>query len=102
MQGESHAHSALLEWLQAQRSTVLVGIDGGGGSEKSTFARALERVDPSLVTVVEMDDFFRPSHDRPRGEGRDKPIGGDFDWQRLRDQVLVPIAEEKNSSYQRR
>ncbi len=48
-----------------------------------------------------MDDFFLPSTQRPAGCGADKPLGGDFDWQRLRDQVLIPLAHNQPASYQR-
>lgn len=87
--------------LPRQASTLLIGVDGPGGAGKSVFARALAGVLPGDVPVVEMDDFFRPSIERQSGDPRGKPIGADFDWQRLRAQVLRPLACEVTASYQR-
>ncbi|MCK4470579.1 MAG: uridine kinase, partial [Anaerolineae bacterium] len=84
--------------------TLLMGIDGPGGVGKSTFAAALARrlqQERISVTIVRMDDFFLPSTQRPAGCGTDKPLGGDFDWQRLRDQVLIPLVHHQPASYQR-
>ena len=84
--------------------SFLIGIDGPGGAGKSTFAAALARRlqrERISVAVVHKDDFFLPSTQRPAGYGADKPLGGDFDWQRLRDQVLIPLAHRQPASYQR-
>jgi uridine kinase len=53
------------------------------------------------VSVVEVDDFFLPSSGRPCGGPLEKPIGGDFDWRRLRDQVLEPLRRGQNARYDR-
>ena len=75
--------------------TVLVGIDGRGGSGKSTLARELAALLPE-VTVVEFDDFYRPLDERRlmAAQGDDE-VGGDFDWRRVRDQVLQPLADDE-------
>jgi uridine kinase len=94
----------LLERVNAMRrprQTLLIGVDGAGGSGKSTFAQSLRFYDPDQVTVVEMDDFFRPSAHRPPGVGADKPIGEDFDWRRVADQVLDPLNRDHVAHYQR-
>jgi uridine kinase len=83
---------------------ILIGIDGPGGSGKSTFAVALARrlqQERISAAIVHMDDFFLPSTQRPAGDGADKPPGSDFDWQRLRHQVLIPLAHHQPTSYQR-
>ncbi len=73
---------------------VVVGIDGCGGSGKSTLARHL-----GAATVIEFDDFYRPSSTRlPPG---DADIGGNFEWRRLRDQVLLPLRRGEEARYQR-
>ena len=51
--------------------------------------------------VVEMDDFFLPSSARLPGDPRSKPVGADFDWQRLRAQVLLPLGQDQPGRYQR-
>jgi uridine kinase len=74
----------------------VVGIDGPGGSGKSTLAaRLADRLDG--CTVVHADDFYLPSAVRPE---RDFAIGGQFDLDRLRDQVLVPAGAGRASRYQ--
>jgi uridine kinase len=83
---------------------ALVSIDGLGGSGKSTLAAGLaERLGGTeQVTVVHGDDFYRPmpAEDRlllsPQA-GYDQY----FDWQRLRDQVLIPLASGTSAQYQR-
>lgn len=87
--------------LPRRCGTLLIGIDGPGGAGKSVFARALSAALPGNTTIVEMDDFFHPSAERLPGDPRDKPIGADFDWRRLRTQVLWPLAQEKTARYQR-
>ncbi len=53
------------------------------------------------MTVVAMDDFFLPSSARLPGDPRSKPIGADFDWQRLQAQVLLPLGQDQPGRYQR-
>jgi uridine kinase len=67
--------------------TVLVGIDGYGGAGKSTFAAAAAQRVPSAV-VVHVDDFAAP--DIPQ-----------WDWDRLRAQVLLPLLAGRPGRYQR-
>jgi uridine kinase len=81
--------------------TVLVGIDGRGGSGKSTLARELEAL-LADVTVVEFDDFYRVLYERRlRAAQGDDEVGGDFDWRRVRDQVLQPLADDEVARYRR-
>jgi phosphoribulokinase len=75
------------------RRPLLVGIDGPGGSGKSTLARRLvPRV--AGAVVVEGDDFYRDLTDDDRA-ALDAASGYDryFDWQRLREQVLLPVRQ---------
>ena len=87
----------------AGKSPVLVGIDGLGGAGKSTFARHLEhQIDRSAV-VVEGDDFYRdiPEDARVLLDAR-QGVEQYFDWQRLRREVLEPVAHgESLLRYQR-
>lgn len=92
---------ARLGGLERRNRTLIVGIDGRGGSGKSTFARELEQASCD-VTVVEFDDFYRPLAERQERAGRgDTEIGGNFDWRRLRDQVLLPLSHDEPATYQR-
>ena len=40
--------------------------------------------------MIEFDDFYRPF--ATRLAPRDPDIGGNFEWRRLRDQVLLPLS----------
>jgi uridine kinase len=87
--------------LPCRRQSRLVGIDGRGGSGKSTIGRALSALTDSSV-VIEFDDFYRPSAQRGRlSEEGGGEIGGNFDWRRVRDQVLAPLAADQPARYQR-
>lgn len=91
-----------LKMLQRQKVCLLVAIDGLGGAGKSTLAQLLEQQLKALgwiVTVVKHDDFYLPSSQRENQQAR--MIGRDFDWERLRDQVLIPVRERRSTHYQR-
>ncbi len=88
-----------LRQLSASGPVLLVGIDGPGGSGKSTVA---EQVAQAVgAAVVRVDDFYRPSDQRWYGSDADRPIGADFDLQRLRVQVLIPLTAGSPAAYQR-
>ncbi|MEU9028695.1 uridine kinase [Streptomyces sp. NPDC048383] len=75
----------------------LVGIDGPGASGKSTLAALLaDRLDGAAV--VHIDDFYRPSAERPADTDQ---IAGNFDLPRLLDQVLRPASAGTIVRYQR-
>lgn len=91
-----------LKARQRQSVCLLVAIDGFGGAGKSTLAQLLEQQLTALgwiVAVVRHDDFYHPSHRRENQQAG--AIGCDFDWERLRDQVLIPIRKKQSACYQR-
>ncbi len=90
----------LIASIPKKQSTLLIGIDGCGGSGKSTFANKL-RDKFSRVTIVHMDDFYLPSSQIMKIHPVSKPIGADFDWNRVLNQVLEPISQNKEGHYQR-
>lgn len=74
--------------------SVLVGIDGGAGAGKTTFTRLFaESIRQTMisVSVVHTDHVYRPVAERWTGSINDMPIGYDQDWERLRDQVIIPL-----------
>jgi len=82
--------------------SFLIGIDGGAGSGKSTFTHWLTehiRKTDMKVNTVHTDNFFRPSGDRIN-QPFPFAVVDDIDWERLRDQVLVPLRSGKVSRYQ--
>jgi uridine kinase len=88
----------------SQDGVYLVGIDGLGGAGKSiladTIRQQLEK-DRFRVATVHTDDFYLPSASRSQLPANLKPIGGDFDWMRLRDQVLAPLRSGQIARYVR-
>jgi|GEM_PF-183818 len=83
--------------LPRPSGSLLVGIDGCGGSGKSTLARRLAELD-AAISVVHMDDFYKPSGDR---DPASTEVGANFDWRRVRDQVLLPLSRNQPGRYQR-
>ena len=83
---------------------LLVAVDGLGGAGKSTFAdRLLRRLRAcgAKAQVAHMDDFYLPASQRPGSGAHETLIGADFDWRRLRDQVLAPLSRGEQAVYQR-
>ena len=82
----------------------LVGIDGLGGAGKSVLADKIRQqleVGQIPVDTVHNDDFYLSSSSRSRLPWNLKPIGGDFDWMRLHDQVLAPLRAGLIAKYAR-
>ncbi|HEX3335536.1 MAG TPA: hypothetical protein VHS54_03695 [Jatrophihabitans sp.] len=75
--------------LAAERAgrTLFVGVDGRGGSGKSTLAAAIAAAVPGSV-VIPVDDFAGP-------------LVPEWDWARLRTQVLLPLVDGRPGRYQR-
>ena len=86
--------------ISKKQSTLLLGIDGCGGSGKSTLAEKLKEKFAN-VTIVHMDDFYLPSNQIINTYPTQKPVGADFDWERLLNDVLKPISQEIEGRYQR-
>jgi uridine kinase len=90
--------------LAGQRPTILVAIDGCGGAGKTVLATRLSEALSTTgrrIDIVHVDDFYLPSALRSTDNAQEKLIGANFDWQRLREQVLVPLRAERDASYAR-
>ena len=87
------------ERLRSQ-AFVLVAVDGGTGSGKSTFARRLQNVLAAGggidCAVVHLDHFFRTRRERGSRLARVE----DTDWQRLRDEVTLPLQAGRSARFQ--
>ena len=90
---------SLIEYCFPYRVTTVVGIDGIGGSGKSTFAAALQRIDPTIV-IVHTDDFYRGLNPATPPEDPTE-VGVQIDWRRLVEQLLVPLNRDDPGRYQR-
>ncbi|HEY6418068.1 MAG TPA: hypothetical protein VIX59_03610 [Candidatus Binataceae bacterium] len=87
---------------KARRSNVVVAaIDGAGGAGKSTLAAGIRHQLGELVSIVRGDDFYRPLHSDERAQ-LDAEYGyrNFFDWQRMRDEALVPLRAGTDTKYQ--
>lgn len=81
--------------LKSEKSPFLLAIDGRCASGKTTLALQIkERID---CNVIHMDHFFlRPEQ---RTEERLAQPGGNIDWERFLDEVLVPLGQNKSFVY---
>ncbi|MDZ4907191.1 uridine kinase, partial [Clostridium perfringens] len=52
-----------MENLQRKQSTLLMGVDGCGGSGKSTFAKETSELSND-ITIIHMDEFYLPANSR--------------------------------------
>jgi len=84
---ESTVIAAVRELSGRRRGrSVFVGIDGFGGAGKTTLAAAVAAA-VAAVTVVHVDDFWGPSV-------------AEWDWERFRAQVLLPLLDGRPARYQ--
>ena len=79
------------------KGRVILSIEGGSASGKTTLAKMLEEI--YGCTVFHTDDFFLQPHQRTLG--RYKETGGNLDRERFYDEVIVPLKENKPVNYRR-
>ena len=84
-----------IDELLAAKDTVIVAIDGKCTSGKTTLASKLAEIYD--CNVFHMDDFFlRPEQRTPE---RFAEVGGNVDYERFREEVLLPLKSGKAFSY---
>ena len=82
---------------RAQKSPLVVTLEGGSASGKTTLAALLEKLYD--CTVLHMDDFFlRPEQ---RTEERLATPGGNIDHERFAAEVLEPLKKRQSIQYRR-
>lgn len=85
----------------ATGGNVLIGIDGLSGAGKSTLAQQVIHSYKNAIHI-ELDDFYRPYHATTDVKLTAEEICFRlFDWQRLRKDLLLPIAQGRTAVYQR-
>lgn len=83
--------------LLKHKIPILIAIDGRGGSGKSTLAKKIiSHFDNS--TIIEADDFYIPTHNQTEATRRNDL---NFEWKRMKKQVLAPLHSAKFARYQR-
>ena len=84
-----------IDGLLAQKEQVILAIDGKCTSGKTTLAARLAEVYD--CNVFHMDDFFlRPEQRTPE---RFAQIGGNVDYERFNEEVLIPLRSGRAFSY---
>ena len=79
------------------KGTVIMAIEGGSTSGKSTLADTLQSI--YGCNVFHTDDFFlRPEQRTPE---RLNEVGGNLDRERFLDEVLIPLREGKDVNYRK-
>lgn len=84
-----------IDELLLKKEHVLVAIDGSCTSGKTTLAKQL--ADHYDCNVFHMDDFFLRPEQRTRS--RFAETGGNVDYERFREEVLIPLKSGKPFSY---
>lgn len=86
-----------IDKLALKNQPVLIAIDGGSASGKSTISLLLEQIYD--CNVFHVDDFFlQPSQ---RTQERLKEIGGNFDKERLLKEIIIPFKNGEKVCYKK-
>ena len=84
-----------IDALLSRQDCIVVAIDGSCTSGKTTLATRLAEIYD--CNVFHMDDFFlRPEQ---RTQERYAEVGGNVDYERFREEVLLPLKSGKPFSY---
>lgn len=84
-----------IDILLQEKDHLVIAIDGKCTSGKTTLAAQLARIYP--CNVFHMDDFFlRPEQRTPERYGQ---IGGNVDYERFYEEVLIPLQSRKAFAY---
>ncbi len=76
-------------------NNIIIAIDGPCASGKTTLAKALK--DALDCNVIAVDDFFLQPHQRTAQ--RLNTVGGNFDKERLLQEVILPLKNGAEFSY---
>ena len=91
------ALAVILREIEKINKPMIIAVDGRCASGKTTFAAALEK--EIGCTVIHTDHFFlRPEQ---RTEKRFNEIGGNVDYERLIEEVMLPLSKGKSFSYRK-
>ena len=80
-----------------KNTNVVLAIEGGCASGKTTLTNVLQQIYDCAVFHV--DDFFLQPHQRT--EKRLSEVGGNFDRERLMQEVLIPLKENQTIKFRK-
>ncbi len=83
--------------------SVLIGIDGRAGTGKTTLAKYLTtslKAAEMPVNTVLTDDFYHFRKNRWQGPVEKQPVGYNYCWQRLLDEVIIPFKSGRQAKFQ--
>ncbi len=86
----SQINKIISEIGKLNKPNLVIGIDGCGGSGKTTFALELLKNLPGTY-LIHMDDFYKPKKFRNE-QDQNSETGSFFDWERLEEEVLKPFS----------
>lgn len=90
------AFTVLSQRIRGSGQRLLIAVDGRCASGKTTLAATLE--EETGCNVVHMDDFFlRPEQRTPQ---RLAEPGGNVDYERFRQEVMLPLSSGDRVHYQ--
>lgn len=88
---------AAIDRLRTEKERVLVAIEGGAGSGKTTLTRWLSRIYD--CNVFHVDDYFlRPEQRTPE---RLAEVGGNLDRERFLEEILLPLSRGETVRFAR-
>lgn len=79
------------------KKTRIIAIDGRCAAGKSTLANVIHK--QINCNVIHMDDFFLQEHQRT--EQRYKEVGGNIDYERFIQEVMIPLKKGQPFSYRK-
>lgn len=91
----SYLYHVIQDISNTSEKTIIIGIDGMSASGKTTMAEKLSSM--LDCNVYHMDDFFLQPHQRT--EERNAEIGGNVDYERFYEEIIVPLKENRNIIY---
>ncbi len=83
--------------IKPKRGRLIIGIDGGGGAGKSTFAKILST--HLKADLISLDLLYKPINQRVN-ENQNSDLNVDFDWARIDGQIFDAIRNNKPIIYQ--
>lgn len=92
------ALKAVEDALRDRKGPLLVAVDGRCAAGKTTFAALCAQVFPDC-SVFHMDDFFLP-YEKRTPERLAAP-GGNVDHERAKEELFVPLSQEKTVVFSR-